>query len=112
MNMRFLHMLLPLLLVAGTAWPEQISVRPPGAAVELRAYGFGLIPFDGNFTRFHGLMRYDPANPDACQVMLQIEAESLAMTNETVRDRIMGSDIMDVARFPELGFHGTCGGGS
>jgi polyisoprenoid-binding protein YceI len=110
MNMRFLLMLLPLLLVAGTAWSEQISLRPPGTAVELRTYGFGLIPFDGNFTRFHGLMRYDPANPDACQVMLEIEADSLAMDNGTIRDRIMGPDMMDVAQFPALAFHGTCGG--
>src|ERR1700710_2974262 len=78
MNMQFLLMLLPLLFVAGTAWSEQLSLQPPGSAVELRTYGFGLIPFDGSFTRFHGLMRYDPANPDACQVMLEIEADSLA----------------------------------
>jgi polyisoprenoid-binding protein YceI len=109
-TMRFLLVLLPLLLVAGTAWSDQISLRPPGSAVELRTYGFGLIPFDGSFTRFQGSMRYDPANTRTCQVMLQIEASSLAMSNETVRDKIMGPEMMDVAQFPDLAFHGTCQG--
>jgi polyisoprenoid-binding protein YceI len=108
--MRFLLMLLPMLLVAGTAWSDQISLRPPGSAVELRTYGFGLIPFDGSFTRFQGWMRYDPSNTGACQVMLEIEASSLAMSNESVRDKIIGPEMMDAARFPDLAFHGTCQG--
>ena len=54
--MRSLLMLLPLLLIAGTALSEQVSLRPPATAVELRAYGFGLFPFDGNF---HPIARLD-----------------------------------------------------
>ncbi len=30
MNMRFLLMLLPLLLIASTAWSDQVSLQPPG----------------------------------------------------------------------------------
>ena len=110
MTMRSFLLLLPLLLVAGTAWSEQISLQPPATAVELRTYGFGLIPFDGNFTRLHGWMRYDLANTTACQVMLEIEAGSLAMTSEIIRDRIMGPDMMNVAKFPGLMFEGACEG--
>jgi polyisoprenoid-binding protein YceI len=108
--MRSLLMLLPLLLIAGTALSEQVSLRPPGTAVELRTYGFGLIPFDGNFTRLQGWMRYNPSNTDQCQVMLQIEAGSLAMPNAIVRDRIVGPDMMDAAQFPGLVFQGACQG--
>jgi polyisoprenoid-binding protein YceI len=110
MTMRFLLFLLPLLpmlFVAGTAWSDEISLRPLNCAVELRSYGFGLIPFDGNFTRFHGWMRYDPSNPSACEIALKIEASSLKMSNEAIRDRITGPDMMDVARFPDLAFRGT-----
>lgn len=110
MTMRFLLMLLPLLLVAGTAWSDPVALRPPGSSVGLRTYGFGLIPFDGSFTRFHGWMRYDPANPGMCEVMLEIEAASLAMSSESVRDQIIGPEMMDAARFPALAFHGTCQG--
>jgi polyisoprenoid-binding protein YceI len=110
MNMRFLLTLLPLLLVAGTAWSDQVSLQPPGSAVELRSYGFGFIPFDGTFTRFHGWMRYDPTITDRCEVMLQIEAASLSMSNELVRDQILSPGMMDVARFPDLAFRGACHG--
>jgi polyisoprenoid-binding protein YceI len=108
--MRFLLSLLPLLLISASAWSDQLSLRPPSSAVELRSYGFGLFPLDGKFTRFHGWMRYDPANTSACQVMLEIEAGSLAMSSETIRDRITGPGMMDVGRFPDLAFNGTCQG--
>jgi polyisoprenoid-binding protein YceI len=108
--MRFSLMLLPMLLVGSAAWSDQISLQPPGSAIELRTYGFGLIPFDGTFTRFHGWMRYDSANTDRCEVMLQIEAASLAMSSESVRDQILAPGMMDVARFPDLAFRGACHG--
>jgi len=89
---------------------EHITLGPPSSAVELRSYGFGWIPFDGKFTRFHGCMRYDPADADRTEVVLQIEAASLAMLNEPIRAMIVSSGMMDVARFPKLGFHGRCRG--
>jgi polyisoprenoid-binding protein YceI len=97
-----------LLLTAVSARAEQVSLTPPSVQVEFRAYGLGLIPFDGKFTRFHGWLRYDPRRPEACQVVLEIDAASLAMSNEAVRDVIAGPEFMDVARLPELAFHGEC----
>ena len=99
-----------LALVAIPARADQASLLPPASTVELRSYGFGLLPLDGKFTRFHGWMRYDPANPGACQVVLEIEAGSLAMSNEAIRERSIGPEGMDVARFPDLAFHGACEG--
>lgn len=106
--MRFL--LLLLLFVASPVRAEQASLNPPGVQVELRAYGLGLIPFDGKFTRFHGWLRYDPAKPDACEVVLEIEAASLTMSDESVGAVITGPEFMDSARFPNLAFHGACQG--
>ncbi len=108
--MQFLLMLLPLLFITSTAWSEQLSLQPPGSAVELRTYGLGLIPFDGTFTRFHGWMRYDPPTPDRCEVMLQIEVASLTMSSETVRNQVLAPGMMDAAQFPELAFRGVCQG--
>jgi polyisoprenoid-binding protein YceI len=102
--------LLPCFLAAGPARADQISLRPPGSAVELRSYGFGLFPLDGQFTRFGGWMRYDPSHPGTCQVMLDIEAGSLAMSSDSVRDRIIGPGMMDADRFPGLTFQGVCQG--
>ena len=42
--------------------------------------------------------------------MLQIEAASLAMSSETVRDQILAPGMMDAAQFPELAFRGVCQG--
>jgi polyisoprenoid-binding protein YceI len=88
-------------------FPEQISLEPSETAAELRTYGFGMIPFDGKFTRFRGCMRYDASTRGIGEVILQISAASLAMSNELVRDFILGPEMMDVARFPELAFRGT-----
>jgi polyisoprenoid-binding protein YceI len=103
-------MLILLLLLAAPARADQIGLDAPAAKVEIRTYGIGLIPFDGHFTRFHGVLRYDPAKPDACQVVLDIDAASLVMSNDAVRDVITGPEFMDVAKLPNLSFNGFCHG--
>jgi polyisoprenoid-binding protein YceI len=97
-------------LLASSSQAQQIVLSPPSSRVELRIYGMGLLPFDGNFARFHGLMRYDAANPNKCQVVLEIEPASLAMSNDSLRELIVGPDFIDVAQFPQLAFHGGCEG--
>jgi polyisoprenoid-binding protein YceI len=87
-----------------------LPLQPPSSRVELRAYGVGLIPFDGRFTRFHGWMRTDAAAPGACEIVLEVDAASLEMSPATVRDGITGPEFMDVSRFPALAFHGACQG--
>jgi polyisoprenoid-binding protein YceI len=103
-------LLLAVLFVAVPARSDEVSLQPPASSVQLRSYGFGLIPLDGKFTRFHGWMRYDPSHPGACQVLLEIEAESLEMSNNLFRNRIIGPGMMDVERFPGLTFQGSCQG--
>jgi polyisoprenoid-binding protein YceI len=105
------RVLLLLLIAALPARAAPLPLLPPDSLVELRAYGLGLIPFDGRFTRFHGWIRTDPANPNACQIVLEIDPASLAMPEATVRDGITGPEFMDVAQFPDLAFHGVCQGG-
>jgi polyisoprenoid-binding protein YceI len=85
----------------------QIRLHPSDVTVELRTYGFGVIPFDGKFTRFCGFLRYDPSTTDVGEVMLQIEAASLAMSNQPIRNLILGPEMMDAERFPELAFRGS-----
>ena len=96
------------LLNAGPAWSGQIGLAPANSAVEFRTYGFGFLPLDGKFTRFHGWIRYDAGNPRACVVMLDIEAGSLSMSSAAIRDRITGPGMVNVAVFPYLTFRGSC----
>jgi polyisoprenoid-binding protein YceI len=106
----FLTLCLDILGFVASSSAEQIGLSPADSRVELRVYGMGLLPFDGSFARFHGLMRYDAGSPGKCQVVLEIEPGSLAMGNESLRDLIVGPELMDVAQFPQLAFHGGCEG--
>jgi polyisoprenoid-binding protein YceI len=105
-----LHLILPLLLLFHPALAPRIGIEPPASAVAIRFYGLGLLPIDGNYTRFQGRLTYDPNDPADCQVVLTIDAASLVMTSESMRNEVMGPEFMDVARYPTLAFSGTCRG--
>lgn len=96
------------LLAATPDRAEQMTLSPPASEVAMRAYGLGVIPFDGKFTRFHGLLRYDPATPSLCQVMLEIDAGSLVMPDPAMRDEVTGPQFIDAAHYPLMTFEGAC----
>lgn len=109
-SMRHLSRLLLLLLsTAAPAHAADLTLQPPISSVAIRAYGLGMVPFDGMFTRFHGVMHYDPQQPEKCQVMLEIDAASLQMSSQTVTDRVTGAEFLDVAHYPAMAFSGACG---
>lgn len=87
----------------------RVELVPGASAVAFRAYGMGLLPLDGEFTRFHGWIAYDPDDHAACQVELRVEVASLAMSGDAPRDDILGPDFLDAARFPALTYDGACG---
>lgn len=98
-----------LLLSPGlAAAPVTIALQPPAATVAFRAYGLGLFPLDGNFTRFDGILTYDPETRGQCQVRLQVEVASLVMSNASLREELVGPEFMDAPRFPTLRFDGQC----
>jgi polyisoprenoid-binding protein YceI len=90
------------------AAPRQVILAPPSTEVAIRAYGMGLLPFDGTFARFHGSLTYDPDDHATCKVDLTIETASLVMANTTVHDNMIGPDFMDAAHFPTLSYTGAC----
>jgi polyisoprenoid-binding protein YceI len=103
-----LIILLLMLCAAIPAAADELALRPPAAEVAIRTYGLGFFPFDGKFTRFHGVMRYDPQQPGKCQVMLEIDPSSLQMSSQSMTERVTGPDFMDVSRYPNMGFSGEC----
>ncbi len=115
MTMRAAIRLLPPLLCLLAVPPpaeaaDQLPLGPPATDMAIRAYGMGLLPFDGKFTRFHGAMRYDPNHPQLCQIMLEIDPSSLRMSSQTETDRVTGPDFLDTARYPAMAFSGSCQG--
>jgi hypothetical protein len=97
-------------LLATPALAEQVPILPATSQVELRAYGLGLLPLDGKFTRFHGILRYDPAKPGMCQAMLEIDAASLQMFVPMATETITGPEFLNAARYPDIAFDGACQG--
>lgn len=90
------------------AAPRQIPLEPPASQLAIRAYGMGLLPLDARFERFVGWLSYDPDNRAVCQVELRAEVASLVADDPTVRNRIIGPEFMDAARFPTLHYTGAC----
>lgn len=98
----------PLPVSPGAGPERSVTLAPPGASVGFRAYGLGLLPLDGKFTRFDGVLTYDPADHGHCRVELQVDVASLAMSNPAFRDDVLGPDFMNAAQFPTLRFAGSC----
>ncbi len=106
-----LALLLPWHGAAADAVTEaSVAMLPGSSSVAFRAYGLGLLPLDGQFTRFQGRYNYDPAAPTHCSVTLQVEVASLVMSSASVGETVLGPDFLDAARFPVLAYDGACEG--
>jgi polyisoprenoid-binding protein YceI len=92
----------------GVAAETSVELLPGRSTVAFRAYGFGLLPLDGQFTRFRGRFTYDPDAPTHCSVTVQADVASLAMTPTTAGETVLGPDFLDAARFPALAYDGVC----
>jgi polyisoprenoid-binding protein YceI len=90
------------------AAPRRIDLAPPATEVAIRAYGMGLLPLDGTFAQFQGVLTYDPDDHSTCKVDLTIDVISLTMTNTSMRETMIGPDFMDAPRFPTLTYSGSC----
>ncbi len=93
---------------AAVAAPRRIVLGPTGTEVGFRAYGLGLLPIDGSFTRFTGSLTYDPDNHAACRVELVVDVASLIAQDPVLRDTIAGPEFLDAAGFPSLVYAGAC----
>lgn len=90
------------------AAPRQIQLAPPASELGFRAYGLGFMPIDANFTRFAGMLSYDPANHASCHVELVADVMSVMTGDASTRATLVGSDFMDATRYPELAYAGNC----
>jgi polyisoprenoid-binding protein YceI len=58
----------------------------------------------GHFKNIHGVLVYDPANPEACSVEIKIDAAGL-WTGDPERDaHLRSADFLDVEHHPEIRF--------
>lgn len=107
-----LPLILPLFVPApARAQDVQAALAPPGSRVAFRTYGIGVFPIDGGFTRFSGVLRYDPATHARCRLTLRIDTASLVLPTAIEGTMARGQDFLDVARYPRMRFRGRCAGG-
>lgn len=100
-----------------TAWsgPVRAATRtfaldPSTVTVGFRAYGLGLLPINGHFTRFRGTLTLDDQNPAVCDLALDAESASLAMPSASMTADALGPDMLDVTKFPDFRINGHCAG--
>lgn len=92
------------------AAPVRYVLAPGTVHVSFRGYGLGMLPIDGEFRRFDGILTLDPQEPAFCAITLRADTASLAMSTAAITADAQGPDLMDVARFPELRLDGNCDG--
>jgi polyisoprenoid-binding protein YceI len=111
-SMRIIHLLpillLPLAIIQARAAPQRLPLLPTGSAVAIRAYALGFVPLDGRFTRFSGWLTYNPENLTDCRVELTVETASLVMPDASARATLVGTDFLDVVRYPTIEYAGAC----
>jgi polyisoprenoid-binding protein YceI len=95
---------------AARAAPVQFALEPGTVTLTFRAWGLGLITIDGHFTRFHGTLTLDDANPAACTLSVLADAASLAMPSASMTADALGPDMLDVTHYPDFRLQGSCAG--
>lgn len=85
-----------------------VTLEPETSRVAIRTYGLGLLPLDGQFAHFDGVLHYDPGN-HRCTIALRVDVASLMMGSNAMTATVLGPDFLDVARYPMLGYAGACG---
>ena len=89
---------------------RSLPLDPAHAEIGFRAYAFGLVPMDGVFSRFSGVLTIDPAAPAACRVDVRVDVASLHMPDPAIRDDVLSAGLLDAAAFPTMTYSGTCRG--
>ena len=94
--------------VGAAAPPLRYQLAPGTVRVGFRAYGLGMLPIDGMFTRFTGTLSLVPADPSFCALDLQADAASLRMPADSMTADALSPELLDVTRFPEFKVAGRC----
>jgi len=61
----------------------------------------------GSFDKFSGTVEFDPANPAAASVKVEIDPASINTRNQKRDDHLRSADFFDVAKFPAMSFTST-----
>lgn len=104
--------LVALLSAPARAEPVTLLLQPGTTVLGFRAYGLGMLPIDGTFTRFSGTLALDAADPAFCQVRVEADTASLVMPSEGMTQDALGPDLLNAAVHPRFAYAGDCQAGA
>ncbi len=94
------------LALSATAQAATWTIDPvhSGVGFSIR-HLFSKVP--GSFDKFSGTIEYDPANPTAATVRVEIDPTSINTKNQQRDEHLRSEDFFDVAKFPAMSFQST-----
>ena len=94
------------LALSGTAQAATWTIDPAHSSVGFSIrHIFSKVP--GYFDKFTGTIDYDPANPTAASVKVDIDPASIDTKTQRRDDHLRSADFFDVAQFPAMSFVST-----
>ena len=96
-------------VAAGSAKAADYVIDTDGAhaSIQFRISHLGYSWLKGRFNDFSGGFRYDPANPGASEIAVDINPASID-SNHAERDKhLRSADFLDVEQYPEASFVST-----
>ncbi len=96
-------------VAAGSATAADYVIDTDGAhaSIQFRISHLGYSWLKGRFNDFSGGFRYDPANPGASEIAVDINPASID-SNHAERDKhLRSADFLDVEQYPEASFVST-----
>ena len=96
-------------VAAGPATADDYVIDTDGAhaSIQFRISHLGYSWLKGRFNDFSGEFSYDPANPGASEIAVDIDPASID-SNHAERDKhLRSADFLDVEQYPEASFVST-----
>ena len=86
---------------------ESFKVDPVHSNVIFKVKHRDASYFYGRFAKFSGTFTYDEKNPANCEVVMEVEAESIDTRTAKLDDHLRSPDFFDAKQFPSIIFEST-----
>lgn len=90
--------------IAGNAAAAEYAIDPRHTQVFFTYSHFGYSNIAGRFTEVAGRLEFDPADPSAAAIELQLPVASVSTGVAKLDEHLQGADLLDAARFPTASF--------
>ncbi|ONG51121.1 hypothetical protein BKE38_16630 [Pseudoroseomonas deserti] len=82
----------------------RFAFDPSLAALDFSVTALGLLDLPGRFTRFHGVLAFDPAAPEQTALTVEMDVTSVEMADPGRTARLRGAEFFDAQAFPHAHF--------